>query len=116
MNQWTLLVGAVPIAFAISAGGFSGLPIDDRQTQELILTSAQSLLAVLIICDLRFTRVEALALAVLFGGQFMFTSNEVRYLFIGLYLVLSAAMLLNAERRRLFLGLMFSLPHSERKA
>ena len=116
VNQWTLLVGAVPIAFAISAGGFSGLPIDDRQTQELILTSAQSLLAVLIICDLRFTRVEALALAVLFGGQFMFTSNEVRYLFIGLYLVLSAAMLLNAERRRLFLGLMFSLPHSERKA
>jgi len=115
VNQWTLLVGAIPIAFALSAGGTHGLPLDPRQSQELLLTSAQSLFAVLIICDLRFTRGEAVALAVLFCGQFMFTSSEVRYLFTGIYLILSIGMLMNAERRRLFFGLMFSLPGSESK-
>ena len=49
VNQWTLLVGALPIAYAISAGGLSGLPLDDRQTGELLLTSAQSLLAALLL-------------------------------------------------------------------
>ena len=86
VNQWTLLVGAIPVAFAISAGGVRGLPLDARQTEELILTSAQSLLAALLIVDLRFTRTEALMLAVLFLGQFLFTTTETRYFFIALYL------------------------------
>ncbi|HJO24868.1 MAG: sodium:calcium antiporter [Myxococcota bacterium] len=115
VNQWTLLVGAIPIAFALSAGNLSGLPLDDRQTQELILTSAQSLFAVLIICDLRFTRIEALGLAALFGGQFMFASTEVRYVFIALYLVSSAVMLLDRGRRRLFFALLFGSVRSEWK-
>ena len=113
VNQWTLLVAAIPIAFALSAGSVAGLPLDDRQNAELILTSAQSLFAVLVICDLRFTRTEALGLAALFGGQFMFTSTLVRYLFIALYLILSVAMLMNPVRRRIFFGLFFSSPRSE---
>jgi cation:H+ antiporter len=90
-----------------------GLPLDARQTEELILTSAQSLFAAIVIADLRFSRPEAIALAVLFGGQFLFTSTEVRYLFTAFYLLLSALMLLSAERRRVFFGLLFSAPHSE---
>jgi cation:H+ antiporter len=86
VNQWTLLVGAIPVAFAISSGGIHGLPLDARQTEELILTSAQSLLAALLIVDLRFTRTEALMLAALFLGQFLFTTTETRYFFIALYL------------------------------
>jgi cation:H+ antiporter len=115
VNQWTLLVGAIPIAFAISARGLHGLPLDERQTEELILTSAQSLLAAIVICDLRFSRVEALGLAALFAGQFLFTSTEVRYLFIALYLLLSVFLLRSPERRRLLLGLIFSTPLDDGK-
>jgi cation:H+ antiporter len=89
VNQWTLLVGAVPIAFALSSGGFAGLPLDARQTEELWLTSAQSLLAVVIIADLRFTRLEAVALAALFLAQLLFPSQEVRNAFAVMYVLLA---------------------------
>ncbi len=75
VNQWTLLVGAIPIAFALSSGGWEGLPLDERQREELILTATQSLLAAILIADLRFSRIKAVALALLFGGQFLFTST-----------------------------------------
>ena len=114
VNQWTLLVGAIPIAFAISSGGWRGLPLDARQSEELILTATQSLLAAILIADLRFSRIEALALALLFVGQFLFTSTEVRYLFIAIYLLISCLLLLSARRRQLFFGILFSLPRSDR--
>ena len=111
VNQWTLLVGAIPIAFCISAGALSGLPLDERQTEELILTSTQSLLATILVIDLRFSRGEAILLAVLFGGQFLFTSTEVRYLFIVAYLAISVALLiLDRERRQLLWRLIVSDP------
>ena len=107
VNQWTLLVGAVPIAFALSAGSWNGLPLDERQTEELILTSSQSLLAVIMICDLRFSRLEAVGLALLFGGQFLFTDTEVRYVFIAAYLLLSLVLLATSPtRRRCFVALL----------
>jgi cation:H+ antiporter len=115
VNQWTLLVGAIPIAFAISSRSWSGLPLDERQTEEIILTGAQSLLAAIIICDLRFSRIEALMLVVLFAGQFMFTSTEVRYGFTAAYLMLSVVFLVaSPHRRRLFFDLAFSSPRSDR--
>jgi len=110
VNQWTLLVGAIPIAYAISAGGLAGLPLDARQTEELILTSTQSLLASILIADLRFSRRDAIMLAALFVGQFAFPSTEVRYLFIAAYAVISVGLLVagGAERRRMFFSLLWS--------
>jgi cation:H+ antiporter len=117
VNQWTLLVGAIPIAFAISAGGVHGLPLDDRQTEELILTSAQSLLATLFIVDLRFGRREALLLAALFLGQFLFTTTETRYFFIAVYLAIALGMLAfgGSRRRTLFLSLLLPERRGEGK-
>jgi len=113
VNQWTLLVGAIPIAFCLSSRGLAGLPLDARQTEELILTSTQSLLATILIVDLRFSRGEAVMLALLFAGQFLFTSTEVRYLFIALYLAISLAMLvLSRERRTDLFRMIFSDPSS----
>lgn len=108
VNQWTLLVGAIPIAFALSSGTMNGLPLDERQTEELILTSAQSILAAVLVVDLRFSRAEAVALALLFLAQFLFTSTEVRYVFIALYLLIAAALLVfdGGVRRRRLLGLL----------
>jgi cation:H+ antiporter len=93
VNQWTLLVGAIPLAYAISSGTLSGLPLDARQSEELWLTSAQSLLAVVVIADLRVSRMEALALAVLFLGQLFFPETAVRWAFVCVYLLLSLGIL-----------------------
>jgi cation:H+ antiporter len=110
VNQWTLLVGAIPIAYCISSGGLAGLPLDERQTEELILTSTQSLLAAILIADMHFSRRDAILLAALFGGQFLFTSTHVRYLFIVFYLVIAVGLLVagGAERRRQFFSLIWS--------
>ncbi len=111
VNQWTLLVGAIPVAFCLSAGSWRGLPLDARQTEELILTSAQSLMAAILIIDLRFSRIEAAALAALFLGQFLFTSTEIRWLFTAAYLGIAAGLLaFSATRRSSFVELVFSLP------
>ncbi len=100
VNQWTLLVGALPVAFCIAAGSLSGLELDARQTQELLLTSAQSLLATLLICDLSFSRVEAVMLAALFGVQLIFPSSEVRIAFALLYLAIFGGLLVHSPERR----------------
>ena len=42
VNQWTLLVGTLPIAFAIASSSLDGLPLIARQREELLLTAAQS--------------------------------------------------------------------------
>jgi len=100
VNQWTLLVGAIPIAYCLSAGRLAGLPLDARQTEELLLTSAQSLLATLWISDLQFSRREALVLAGLFVGQLLFPHSLVRGVFIGVYLLLAAGFLYRRPAER----------------
>jgi cation:H+ antiporter len=117
VNQWTLLVGAIPIAYALSYGGFVGLPLDLRQTEELILTSAQSLFAAILLADLRFSRKEAMVLALLFCGQLFFPSPFVRGLFIVVYLLACVGLLVAGpkEQRNAFFRLVFSLPSSDRE-
>lgn len=70
VNQWTLLVGTIPIMFAVSATTTSGLPLDGNQRLELLITAAQSLFAVSILIDRRITAKGATALLTLFGIQF----------------------------------------------
>jgi cation:H+ antiporter len=70
VNQWTLLVGLIPLIFAISSGGLSGLPVDSVQRQELFLTAAQSVFAVALIADLSLDRRDAVALLVIYLGEF----------------------------------------------
>jgi len=74
VNQWTLLVSMVPIAYA-GALVYHGLPwhqlpLDSRQTGELLLTSAQSFFALAIVLNRRFAISEAMWLLVLFLAQF----------------------------------------------
>ncbi|MGM1060225.1 sodium:proton exchanger [Saccharothrix sp. Mg75] len=71
VNQWTLLVGTLPIAFAVASGSTSGLPLDQHQRLELLITAAQSLFAVSVLVDLGLTVVGATTLFVLFTGQFV---------------------------------------------
>jgi cation:H+ antiporter len=71
VNQWTLLVGTLPIVFAISAGGLHGLPIDAVQREELFLTAAQSFFAVAVVSSLTMSLREAGFLFTLFWAQFI---------------------------------------------
>jgi cation:H+ antiporter len=71
VNQWTLLVGTLPIAFALASGSTHGLPIIARQREELFLTAAQSLFAVVTLINLSMSLREAGYLFVLFWAQFI---------------------------------------------
>lgn len=90
VNQWTLLIGGLAIAFALSSGGWSGLELDARQREELWLTAAQSLFAVAIVTSLTFTAREAVLLFVLFATQFVVPTSEVRWAVTLAYVVGSA--------------------------
>lgn len=70
VNQWTLLVGSLPIVFGISATTFHGLPVHTHQRYELLITAAQSLFAVAILIDRNVTIRGATALLSLFLVQF----------------------------------------------
>jgi cation:H+ antiporter len=76
VNQWTLLVGGIPIAFGLAhlvkGAGFAGsFPIDAHQVEMLFLTASQGLYAVATILDLRFSLAQALAILGLFLAQFV---------------------------------------------
>src|SRR6202020_1112611 len=55
VNQWTLLVGSLPVAFGIGGGGAS-IQLDGRQIEEMVLTATQTLMGVALILGLRFRR------------------------------------------------------------
>ena len=71
VNQWTLLVGTLPIVFAISSGTHHGLPLDALQRQELFVTAAQSAFAVAILASRSISVREARLLLGLFVAQFV---------------------------------------------
>ncbi|MES2030909.1 MAG: sodium:proton exchanger [Pseudomonadota bacterium] len=69
VNQWTLLVGMLPLAMTVGAGGATALPLDGRQIEEFFLTASQSLFGVALLVRLRFGLPSAAALALMFSVQ-----------------------------------------------
>ncbi len=93
VNQWTLLVGSLWVAYTLGGGAGAPLALDDRQTEEFLLTSAQALLAFAVLADRRFGLWEAAAVLGLFALQFPFPTTEVRLVFSAIYLVVALALL-----------------------
>lgn len=116
LNQWTLLVGMIPGVYGLSRGSLeSPIPMGAYQMNEILLTAAQSLLAVVLLFSLRLGPRGALLLFGLFIGQFispLFLEPvarvlpwserflETQYLFTILYMI-TAAFLLFRHRTRL---------------
>lgn len=69
VNQWTLLVGSLPVAYSVGAGAPGTLPLDARQSAEVLLTAAQSLFGIAVLASLTFSLGEAALLSSLFAGQ-----------------------------------------------
>ena len=66
VNQWTLLIGTIPLVYAISGGAIHPFALDIKQQHELYLTAAQSLFGVAVLVNLRLNRTDGLLLLVLF--------------------------------------------------
>ena len=45
VNQWTLLVGTIPLVYSLGAGRVAQLPLSELQQSEILLTAAQSFFA-----------------------------------------------------------------------
>ena len=71
VNQWTLLVGTLPVAFALTSHSLHGLPLVADQRDELLLTAAQSVFAVAVLASLSLSLTEAWQLLGLFLFQFV---------------------------------------------
>jgi cation:H+ antiporter len=97
VNQWTLLVGSLPVAYFVG-GGRGGLPLDARQVEEMVLTASQALLGFAVLCNLELRRWEAIALLFLFLIQFALPGQASRLLLSAAYLVLSLAVLMVHRR------------------
>ncbi len=104
VNQWTLLVGSIPVVFMISQGSMDPFPFDARQKEEILLTAAQSLFAVVLLSRLRLSLWGSLALISLFSIQFAFPSTHVRYILSFVYLGLGALFVVFDRARMVNLG------------
>src|SRR5262249_50700305 len=94
VNQWTLLVGTLPLVYSVALGRPGALHLDSRQVEEILLTSAQSLFGIAVLCNLRLSVTEALVLFVLFASQLFSPDPTVRYAFAMVYVALGLALLL----------------------
>lgn len=90
VNQWTLLIGSLPVAHLVGGGGPS-LVLDSRQVEEVLLTATQTLMGVALIMGLRFHRATAWALLGLFVVQFPIASTHGRFVLCGVYAAVALA-------------------------
>jgi cation:H+ antiporter len=100
VNQWTLLVGSLPVAHGLGGGGWE-MHLDSRQVEEFFLTASQTVMGVAILLGLRFHRWSAIALAALFAVQFAITDELGRWILSGVHLALGIGFLVYYRRELL---------------
>ncbi|MFG1997761.1 sodium:proton exchanger [Spirillospora sp. NPDC048911] len=97
VNQWTLLVGSLPLAYKAGGGGWS-LPLDSRQAEEVLLTASQTVLGLAMLIDLYFRRTEAALLFGLFAIQFVLPGETARLWLSLVYLAIGFTVLIARHR------------------
>ncbi|MGY5765269.1 sodium:proton exchanger [Brachybacterium sp. DNPG3] len=97
INQWSLLVGSLPIAHRLGGGQWE-LALDARQIEEFTLTASQTLMGVAILLGLRFHRGAAVALLAIFAAQFAITSTEGRWVLSVLQIGIAIVVLIMNRR------------------
>jgi cation:H+ antiporter len=115
VNQWTLLVGMIPWVYALAHRSLAHpIPMGHFQMDEILLTAAQSVLAVVIIASLRLSIGHGILLFGLFAAQLVspavvgllpggtlmgVQADETRQFFAILYFVSAAALVLDSPQR-----------------
>ncbi|MCV7330297.1 sodium:proton exchanger [Mycobacterium cookii] len=97
VNQWTLLIGSLPVAYMLG-GGSAAMHLDGRQIEEVVLTAAQTLMGVTLLLGLRFRRWTAWALLGLFLVQFPLTTTDGRLILSAVYGAIAAVALVRNRR------------------
>jgi cation:H+ antiporter len=97
VNQWTLLIGMLPVVFMVSAGRLGPMEMDQRQIEEMFLTAAQSLFAVAILANLSFSLFEAAVIFVLFSTQLLFPDPLFRFYYSFLYIFLAIGLVVGKK-------------------
>ena len=95
VNQWTLLVGTIPLVYAISAQEIKPFPLDNFQNAELFLTAAQSLFGVALLICLKFNRTSGILLLLLFLSQLIV--QQIRIEVAVIYMIFGAIYLFKAR-------------------
>jgi cation:H+ antiporter len=99
INQWTLLVGMLPLVYAVSLGAMEPLPLTGRQDRELLLTVAQTFFAVMIMLDLRLHWYGATILFALFVAGFVWPAHHIALAVVYIVLGVVAAIMRWTEIR-----------------
>jgi cation:H+ antiporter len=98
INQWTILAAMIPLVFgwshAAAGGGWIPFHFDAEQRLEIALTLAQSLVAMLLLMEMRFDWWEAAGLFLLWVVQFGWPGT--REAVAALYLAWAAGMMAGA--------------------
>ncbi len=114
VNQWTLLVGTLPLVYSLGSNQLRALPLSGTVENQgaafdlvgpMLVTAAQTLLAVMIIINLRVSLTGAGLLFGLLLVQFFFPGSvggiKTDYIFAGLYG--GSALILAIRERKHFL-------------
>lgn len=99
LNQWTLLIAAIPIAYSLGGGRLQVLHFDAQVRDEIFVTAAQSLFGSVLLLTMRFNLKKAIILLVLFLVQFFIPSESVRLVLAETYLILTALYVAACWRR-----------------
>ncbi|MCX6024567.1 MAG: hypothetical protein NTZ05_23110 [Chloroflexi bacterium] len=99
VNQWTLLIGTLPLVYSIAYGGIGSIHLDAVQIEEIALTAAQSFFGIAVLANLRVSVWEALVLFALFISQLFLSDPNIRLAYSGLYIVLALGLLIKDRRR-----------------
>ena len=97
VNQWTALAGSLPIAYLVG-GGSLALPMDSRQVEEFLLTSAQTVMGIALLLGLRLGIRASLALFGLFMVSFVIPDEGIRMDIAWVYFAIAAYFLIRRRR------------------
>jgi cation:H+ antiporter len=103
INQWTLLVAMLPVVFSMSHGAPTPIVFDAEQESELLLTIAQSMVAMVFLINMEFVWWEALTMFVLFVIPFVlpaFFGEDIRVWITAAFFVWTVASLFLFAVRR----------------
>jgi cation:H+ antiporter len=109
LNQWTLLMAAIPVAYSLGAGHTAALVLTAQSRDEIFLTAAQSLFGTVLLLTLRLRLRDALLLLGLFAVQFAVPIERVHVALGWLYLGLSAVYAVAYRREILAAGVLGNL-------
>jgi cation:H+ antiporter len=71
INQWTMLVAMIPLAYSYGIGNISEIHFDAHQKEEILLTLAQAGVGFMLLLNMNFSWYEAVGLFALWLAQFL---------------------------------------------